>query len=62
MAEQGGTMKKLTEKQKIRLFQQYRSVNFQDSQRLEGLDAQRVTLAPEEALGRITAFRSLYES
>ena len=52
-------MKKLTEKQKSRLWEARRNVNFQASRRLEGVDIPLIT--PEEALARIEALRSHYE-
>jgi hypothetical protein len=54
-------MKKLTEKQKSRLWEDRRSVNFQASQRLEGVDIPLINLTAEEALARIEALRSHYE-
>ena len=54
-------MKKLTEKQKSRLWEDRRNVNFQASRRLEGVDIALITLTPEEALARIAALRSHYE-
>ncbi len=54
-------MKKMTDKQKSRLFQQRRNENFQASNRLEGFDTELVTLAAEEALQRISELRSHYE-
>ena len=54
-------MRPLTDKQKSRLWEQTRSVNFQASRRLEGVDVPLITLTPEEALARIAAFGSHYE-
>ena len=54
-------MKKLTEKQKSRLWEDRRNVNFQASRRLEGVDVPLITLTPEEVLARIAALRSHYE-
>ena len=46
-------MKKLTDKQKSRLWEQRRNANFQASRRLEGVDILRVTLSAEDALARL---------
>ncbi|HBU6431656.1 TPA: YhfG family protein [Klebsiella oxytoca] len=54
-------MKKLTEKQKSRLWEDRRNVNFQASRRLEGVDIPLINLTPEEALARIAALRRHYE-
>ncbi|HEY0207878.1 YhfG family protein [Acerihabitans sp.] len=54
-------MKKLTEKQKARLFQQRRNENFQASNRLEGFITEPVTLTAQEALLRINELRRHYE-
>ena len=54
-------MKKLTEKQKSRLWEDRRNVNFQASRRLEGVDIPLINLTPEEARARIAALRSHYE-
>lgn len=43
-------MRSLTDKQKSRLWEQTRSVNFQASRRLEGVAVPLVTLSAEEAL------------
>ncbi len=40
--------KKLTDRQKSRLWEQQRNVNFQASRRLEGVDSPLVTLTAEE--------------
>lgn len=54
-------MKKLTDKQKSRLWEQRRNVNFQGSRRLEGVDIPRVTLSAEGALARLEELRRHYE-
>ncbi|WP_410013252.1 YhfG family protein [Sodalis sp. C49] len=54
-------MKKMTEKQKARLFQQRRNENFHASNRLEGFTAEPVTLTAQEALLRIDELRRHYE-
>ncbi len=58
---QGGHVKKLTDKQKSRLWEQRRNVNFQGSRRLEGVDIPRVTLSAEDALARLDELRRHYE-
>lgn len=54
-------MKKLTDKQKSRLWKYLRNVNFQASRRLEGVEIPLVTLTAEEALVRLEALRRHYE-
>lgn len=54
-------MKKLTEKQKSRLWEQQRNTNFQASRRLEGVDSPLVTLSAEEAQLRLEALGRQYE-
>ncbi|WP_213993256.1 YhfG family protein [Sodalis sp. dw_96] len=54
-------MKKMTDKQKARLYQQRRNENYQQSQRIQGFPADEVTLTAEEALRRINELRSHYE-
>ncbi|MFO3906585.1 YhfG family protein [Enterobacter hormaechei] len=54
-------MKKLTEKQKSRLWEQQRNRNFQASRRLEGVDSPLVTLSAEEAQLRLEALRGQHE-
>ncbi|MDU4842744.1 MAG: YhfG family protein [Leclercia adecarboxylata] len=54
-------MKKLTEKQKSRLWEQQRNANFQASRRLEGVDSPLVTLSAEEAEVRLEELRRHYE-
>lgn len=54
-------MKKMTEKQKARLFQQRRDENFQASNRLEGYTVEPVTLTAPEALARLDELRRHYE-
>ncbi|MBJ3593481.1 YhfG family protein [Salmonella enterica subsp. enterica serovar Saintpaul] len=54
-------MKKLTDKQKSSLWEQWRNVNFQASRRLEGVDIPRVTLSAEEARVRLEELRRHYE-
>ncbi|TGC53474.1 YhfG family protein, partial [Salmonella enterica] len=46
-------MKKLTDKQKARFWEQRRNVNFQQSRRLEGIEIPLVTLTADEALARL---------
>ena len=46
-------MKKLTDKQKSRLWEQQRNINFQASRRLEGVDSPLVTLSADEAQRRL---------
>lgn len=54
-------MKKLTDKQKSRLWEQRRNINFQEGRRLEGVDIPLVTLTAEEALVRLAELRRHYE-
>ncbi|MBZ0060478.1 MULTISPECIES: YhfG family protein [unclassified Leclercia] len=54
-------MKKLTEKQKSRLWEQQRNANFQASRRLEGVDGPLVTLSADEAQLRLEELRRHYE-
>jgi len=54
-------VKKLTDKQKSRLWEQRRNANFQASRRLEGVDVPRVTLSTEDALARLEELRGHYE-
>ncbi|HAW9145192.1 TPA: YhfG family protein [Salmonella enterica subsp. enterica serovar Infantis] len=54
-------MKKLTDKQKSRLWEQRRNVNFQQSCRLEGIEIPLVTLTADEALARLDELRRHYE-
>ncbi|EEH95226.1 YhfG family protein [Citrobacter freundii] len=54
-------MKKLTDKQKSRLWEQRRNTNFQASRRLEGVDIPRVTLSAEDAQARLEELRRHYE-
>ncbi|MDA8478345.1 YhfG family protein [Citrobacter sp. Awk 4] len=54
-------MKKLTDKQKSRLWKHLRNANFQASRRLEGVEIPLVTLTTEEALVRLEALRRHYE-
>jgi Protein of unknown function (DUF2559). len=54
-------MKKLTDKQKSRLWEKTRNANFQASRRLEGVDTPLVTLNAEEAKVRIEELRRHYE-
>ncbi|MCT4715871.1 YhfG family protein [Enterobacteriaceae bacterium H18W14] len=53
--------KKLTDKQKSRLWQQQRSRSFQASNRLEGIEVPLITLTRDEALARISVLRGHYE-
>lgn len=53
--------KKLTDRQKSRLWEQDRNVNFQASRRLEGVESPLVTLTADEALERIEELRRHYE-
>lgn len=53
--------KKLTEKQKARLWETQRNLNFQASRRLEGSAISLVTLSEEDALARIEALRGQHE-
>ena len=52
-------MKKLTDKQKSRLWELQRNRNFQASRRLEGVEMPLVT--PAEALARLEELRRHYE-
>jgi len=54
-------VKKLTEKQKSRLWEQQRNANFQASRRLEGVDSPLVTLSADEAQVRLEELRRHYE-
>ncbi|EAA2541197.1 YhfG family protein [Salmonella enterica] len=54
-------MKKLTDKQKSRFWEQRRNVNFQQSRRLEGIEIPLVTLTADEALVRLDELRRYYE-
>ncbi|AVY97326.1 MULTISPECIES: YhfG family protein [Lelliottia] len=54
-------MKKLTDKQKSRLWEQQRNTNFQASRRLEGVDSPLVTLSAQDAEVRIQELRRHYE-
>ncbi|TGC79071.1 DUF2559 domain-containing protein [Salmonella enterica subsp. enterica serovar Wilhelmsburg] len=54
-------MKKLTDKQKSRFWEQRRNVNFQQSCRLEGIEIPLVTLTADEALARLDELRRHYE-
>ncbi|WP_194207339.1 YhfG family protein [Superficieibacter sp. 1612_C1] len=54
-------MKKLTDKQKTRLWEQRRNENFQASRRLEGVDIPLQSLTGEEALARLEELRRHYE-
>ena len=54
-------MKKLTDKQKSRLWEQQRNTNFQASRRLEGVDSPLVTLSVQDAEVRIQELRRHYE-
>ena len=54
-------MKKLTDRQKSRLWEQQRNINFQASRRLEGVDSELVTLTAEEATARLETLRREYE-
>lgn len=58
---QGGQVKKLTDKQKSRFWEQRRNVNFQQSRRLEGIEIPLVTLTADEALVRLDELRRHYE-
>ena len=49
--------KKLTDRQKSRLWEQQRNINFQASRRLEGVDSELVTLNAEEATLRLEELR-----
>lgn len=54
-------MKKFTDKQKSRLWEQQRNTNFQASRRLEGVDSPLVTLSAQDAEVRIQELRRHYE-
>nr|WP_318383707.1 YhfG family protein [uncultured Enterobacter sp.] len=54
-------MKKLTDRQKSRLWEQQRNANFQASRRLEGVESELVTLSAEEANVRLEELRRHYE-
>ncbi|MFY9994867.1 MAG: YhfG family protein [Leclercia sp.] len=54
-------MKKLTDKQKSRLWEQQRNANFQASRRLEGVDSPLVTLNAADAQVRLEELRRHYE-
>ena len=54
-------VKKLTDRQKSRLWEQQRNVNFQASRRLEGVECELVTLTAEEAKVRLEELRRHYE-
>jgi len=54
-------VKKLTDRQKARLWEQQRNANFQASRRLEGIDSPLVTLNAEEAQRRLDELRGHYE-
>ncbi|MDJ7322656.1 YhfG family protein [Salmonella enterica] len=54
-------MKKLTDKQKSRFWEQRRNVNLQQSCRLEGIEIPLVTLTADEALARLDELRRHYE-
>ena len=54
-------MKKLTDKQKSRLWELQRNRNFQASRRLEGVEVPLVTLTAAEALARLEELRRHYE-
>lgn len=58
---QRGPVKKLTDKQKSRFWEQRRNVNFQQSRRLEGIEIPLVTLTADEALARLDELRRHYE-
>lgn len=58
---QEGPVKKLTDKQKSRFWEQRRNVNFQQSRRLEGIEIPLVTLTADEALVRLDELRRHYE-
>lgn len=53
--------KQLTGKQKARLWEQQRNINFQASRRLEGIEIPLTELTEEEALARIDELRGHYE-
>lgn len=54
-------MKKLTDKQKSRLWERTRNASFQASRRLEGTETPLVTLDSEQALVRLNELRRHYE-
>ncbi|MBL5900168.1 DUF2559 family protein [Lelliottia amnigena] len=54
-------MKKLTDRQKSRLWEQQRNINFQASRRLEGVDSPLVTLNAADAQHRLEELRRHYE-
>ncbi|HDR2463305.1 MULTISPECIES: YhfG family protein [Enterobacter] len=54
-------MKKLTDMQKSRLWEQQRNSNFQASRRLEGVDSPLVTLNAQDAQSRLEELRRHYE-
>jgi hypothetical protein len=54
-------VKKLTDKQKSRLWEQQRNINFQASRRLEGIDSPLVELNAEAAQARLEELRRHYE-
>lgn len=53
--------KKLTDKQKTRLWELQRSRNFQASSALEGLSVPLIELSYDEVLARVAALRAHYE-
>ncbi|MDI7397451.1 YhfG family protein [Cronobacter dublinensis] len=53
--------RKLTDRQKSRLWDAQKNHNFQSSNRLEGIEVPLVTLSREEALARIEELRGHYE-
>ncbi|MCZ3384282.1 YhfG family protein [Kosakonia sp. SOY2] len=53
--------KKLTDRQKSRLWEQQRNANFQASRRLENVDSELVTLSRAEADARLEELRRHYE-
>lgn len=53
--------KKLTDKQKSRLWQQMRSRSFHASNKLEGIEVPLVTLTRDEITARISELREHYE-
>ncbi len=54
-------MKKLTDKQKTRLWENLRNENFQASRRLEGVDIPLQSLTAEDALARLDELRRHHE-
>lgn len=54
-------MKKLTDRQKSRLWEQQRNANFQASRRLEGVESPLITFSAQEALAHLEALRRRYE-